>query len=109
VKSWVVLVLAITAASPVATQPRDGWIRARTRHFDIVSNATEREVRSLASNLEQFVVVVSRILGTTAAPGVPVTVMAFRDDRSFRPFKPLYDGKPTNISGRPAVRTIDLA
>ena len=98
-KSWVVLVLAMTAASPVATQPRDGWIRARTRHFDIVSNATEREVRSLASNLEQFVVVVSRILGTTAAPGVPVTVMAFRDDRSFRPFKPLYDGKPTNISG----------
>jgi tetratricopeptide (TPR) repeat protein len=82
-----------------AAQSVDRWVSARTEHFTIVSHADERSVRRLAANLEQFVTVASRLLGADAVPGTPVTVLAFRDDKAFRPFKPLYNGKPSNISG----------
>ncbi len=93
------LLIAVAALLPAAGQAPDAWINARTSHFDIVSNGREREVRDLASNLEQFVAVVSRLLTTEEAPGVPVTVLAFRDERSFRPYRPLYRGQPVNVSG----------
>jgi tetratricopeptide (TPR) repeat protein len=93
------LVAALGVASPAATQSTDRWIAVRTRHFNIVSNANERDVRRAASGLEQFVAEVSGLLGARIAAGPPVTVTAFRDDRSFRPFKPLYNGQPSSISG----------
>jgi tetratricopeptide (TPR) repeat protein len=82
-----------------AAQGVDRWITGRTGHFIVISNADDRSVERLAVNLERFVAVTSRLLGADAAPAAPATVIAFRDERSFRPFKPLYQGKPSSLSG----------
>ncbi len=91
--------LVIPPALPAAFQSGDGWVNARTANFNIVSNANEREIRRTAVKLEEFVDVVSRLFNARSTAYGPVTVVAFRDDRSFRPYKPLYNGKPANISG----------
>src|SRR5207249_671209 len=51
-------------------------------------------------NLEQFREAVSRLLprAKTSSP-VPAIVFVFSDDASYRPFKPLYNGKPANVAG----------
>jgi tetratricopeptide (TPR) repeat protein len=85
------------AAPPVSA--RENWINLRTKHFNIVSNADERETRELALKLEQFRFVFSKIYNTQGTSSVPVTVIVFKSDSSFKPFKPLYDGKPANIAG----------
>lgn len=92
-------VFAAAAVAALAAQSGDVWVNARTTHFNIVSNASERDIHRTAVKLEEFVDVVSQLFGARSSAQEPVTVVAFRDDRSFRPFKPLYNGKPGNLSG----------
>lgn len=94
----VALQIALQPFSPAA-QGVDRWVTGRTSHFIVISNADDGSVERLAVNLERFVAVTSRLLGADAAPAAPATVVAFRDERAFRPFKPLYQGKPGSLSG----------
>jgi tetratricopeptide (TPR) repeat protein len=85
------------AASPVSA--KENWLNLRTKNFNFVSNAEEKETRELALKLEQFRFIFSKIYNTQGASTVPVTVIVFKSDSSFKPFKPLYGGKPANIAG----------
>lgn len=89
--------LALAAASPVAA--KDKWINVRTKRFNIVSNADSDEARKLALKLEQFRTVFSKLFKVQEMSPVPITVLAFKSDGAFTPFKPLYNGKPANVSG----------
>ena len=85
--------LALTA------QAKDRWICAQTEHFEVLSNASEREARLLVARLEQF-----RETFLSIVPGKPfreprTTVVIFRSDHDFRPYKPLYNGKPKELAG----------
>ena len=91
-----------TAIMSVASTPavaKDKWINLRTKNFNIVSNADEGPTRQLASNLEQFRYVFSQLFNIKGIAPVPVTVIVFKSDGAFKPFKPLYNGKPSNIAG----------
>jgi tetratricopeptide (TPR) repeat protein len=89
--------LALVAASPVAA--KDKWINVRTKRFNIVSNADSDDARNLALKLEQFRTVFSKLFKVEEMSPVPITVLAFKSDGSFIPFKPLYNGKPANVGG----------
>ena len=93
----VVALVATATASPV--RAKDNWINLTTRDFNIVSNAGEGETRRLAVKLEQFHAIFSKLFNTNVTTQAPVTVMVFKSDDSFKPFKPLYKGKPSNIAG----------
>ena len=93
--------LACIAVLLVATnaQAKDKWINLTTKNFNIVSNAGEGETRRLALRLEQFHFVFSKLFNLPMERAVPVTVMVFKHDDSFKPYKPLYNGKPANLAG----------
>jgi tetratricopeptide (TPR) repeat protein len=78
---------------------KDKWINLRTKNFNIVSDADEGATRQLASNLEQFRYVFSQLFNINGVEPVPVTVIVFKNDGGFKPFKPLYKGKPANVAG----------
>jgi tetratricopeptide (TPR) repeat protein len=75
---------------------KENWTRVRSRNFLIVGNAGERELREVATRLEQFRLTLARlfIVNNFASP-VPTTVIVFKNDTSYEPFKPLYQGRPT--------------
>src|SRR6185503_12819141 len=94
----VALLLGTAAPSAVADSR---WVRARTDHFDLLTNTTATEARQAAAALEQFRRVLERLL-PPARPGLagaPVVVLAFRDDATFDPFVPLHDGEPRAADG----------
>ena len=78
----------------------DKWISIRSKNFLLVGNASESAIRRVGRNLEEF-----RAGFATLFPAIgkqeppPITVVVFKDDASFRPFKPLYQGKPANVAG----------
>jgi len=74
------------------------WFGARTAHFEVYSCATTQQVTKLLERLEQFRGVYSMLAGAQAVASPPIVVMAFPDHKSFKPFLPLYDGKPANMS-----------
>lgn len=88
------VVLSVTPA-----QAKDKWINLTTKNFNIISNADEGQTRKLALKLEQFHYVFSKLFNLPPVRPIPTTVMVFKSDASFKPYKPLYNGKPTNASG----------
>jgi tetratricopeptide (TPR) repeat protein len=96
-----VLVLACLAVvlSAAPAQAKDKWINLTTKNFNIISNADEGETRKVALKLEQFHFVFSKLFNLPAVRPIPTTVMVFKSDGSFKPYKPLYNGKPSNVAG----------
>jgi tetratricopeptide (TPR) repeat protein len=57
-------------------------------------------MRQVAVWLELFHDAFARLLSKPVVNfSVPTTVVVFRDDASFRPFKPLYQGRPADVAG----------
>jgi tetratricopeptide (TPR) repeat protein len=79
---------------------KDTWISVRSKNFSLVGNASEKEIRQVATRLEQFRDVFSRLFpGMRFTSPVPTTVIVFKSDISYRPFKPVADGKIVEAAG----------
>ena len=81
------LLFAVAQHTPVAA--KDTWVSVRTKNFLMLGNASEKEIRRVALKLEQF-----REAFTIIFPNVrfntpvPTTVVVFKSDSSYAPFKP---------------------
>lgn len=81
-------------------QARDTWRSVRTNNLFVIGNADPENLRQVALWLEFFHRAFARLTSRRALDGsVPTTVIVFRDEVSFLPFKPLYQGRPANVSG----------
>jgi Flp pilus assembly protein TadD len=74
------------------------WFEARTAYFHIYSCGSTQEVARVAARLEQFREAYSLLAGAQAVASPPIVVMAFPDLASMRPFLPLYQDKPANLT-----------
>ncbi len=83
-----------------ASTGKETWLSVRSKHFLLVGNASETDIRKVGVRLEQFRDVFSRIFTRSKAnSAIPITVIVFKNDGAFRPYKPLYQGKPATVSG----------
>jgi len=97
IKCLITLLLAAVCAFP---QSRDNWRSVRTNHLFVIGNAEAEKLRQVAVWLEFFHRAFGRVVSRNVIDSaVPTTVIVFRDDASFRPFKPLYQGRPANLAG----------
>src|SRR6188474_3334268 len=78
----------------------DEWTKVQSKNFLLVGNANENQIREVAENLELFRTAYSRFFTLQErAASVGTIVVVFKTDDSFRPYKPLYQGRPANIAG----------
>jgi FimV-like protein len=83
-----------------APQTRDSWRSVRTNNMFVIGNADPEKLRQVAAWLEFFHRSFARLISRNVIDSsVPTTVIVFRDEASFRPFKPIYQGRPANVSG----------
>jgi len=98
-KFFITLVLVALCTLPsrviqATPQSRDNWRSVRTNHLFVIGNAEAENLRQVAVWLEFFHRAFGRIVSRNVIDSsVPTTVIGFRDDASFRPFKPLYQGR----------------
>ncbi len=97
------LLFLLCVPPPQATRAQvPGWIKINSRNFLLVGNADERDMRLVATRLEQFREVFKRLLSAAEShfnSNVPTVVLVFRDDAAYRPFEPLYQGQPNMVAG----------
>ncbi len=93
-----ILTFLILGVFPLTGTAKERWIRLDSPNFETVSNASEKKSRTLIRELEQFRHIFSELFHLTN-DRVPVTVFIFRNDKSFTPFKPVYEGKPASVVG----------
>ena len=95
----VAVIALFVLALPVSA--KDTWLSVRSKNFLLVGNASEKEIRQVGTRLEQFRYVFMQLFPkANLNTPVPTTVIVFKSDSSYRPFKPLYQGKTNdNIAG----------
>ena len=83
-----------------AAQARDTWRSVRTNNMFVIGNADPEKLRQVAAWLEFFHRSFAHLISRNVIDSsVPTTVIVFRDEASFRPFKPIYQGRAANVSG----------
>jgi tetratricopeptide (TPR) repeat protein len=85
-----VLIVGLLALAPLSpATAKDNWTSVRSKNFHLVGNASEKEIRRIAVQLEQFRDVMTRVLAKVkTASSIPITVVVFKSDESFKPFRP---------------------
>ena len=79
--------LSIAFGAAPAVNAKDNWIAVRTTNFNLVGNASEKDMRLVATRLEQFRDVFTRLLPTAKySSPVPTTVLVFKSMSSYKPF-----------------------
>lgn len=82
-----VALLLFVLIAPLTVEAKDNWLRVQTKNFTLVGNASEKDMRQVATKLEQFRDVFTRLF--TAAKftsPVPTTVLVFKSKSSYKPF-----------------------
>lgn len=75
----------------------DKWISIRSRNFLLVGNAGESDMRRVGRALEEFRGALAMMFPKMEqASSVQSTVLVFKNDESFKPYKPVQDGKLVN-------------
>lgn len=94
------LLVLLTLPTTIAAQSRDNWRSVRTNNLFVIGNAEPEKLRQVAVWLEFFHSAFGRLVSRNMLDAsVPTTVVVFRDDASFTPFKPIYQGRPANVAG----------
>lgn len=83
-----IFVLAVIAVPQLYAG--DAWIKVCSANFQLAGDASEKDIRKIAAKLEQFRAVFGELFPQmNVASSTPTTVIVFKDDRSFTPYKPL--------------------
>jgi len=97
---FLALLVSLLALPVQAAPARDNWMSVRSKNFQLIGNASEKEIRQVATRLEQFRFVFSGLFPQAKFnSSVPTTVVVFKNDSSYKPYKPLYNGKPASVAG----------
>lgn len=100
-KTPIALVLiAVFTFSTINAQTRETWHSVRTNHLLVIGDADAEGLRRVAVWLEFFHAAFARVISRNVIDSsIPTTVIVFSDDASFTAFKPIYQGRPRNVSG----------
>ena len=89
------LAASILAIHPVSAGAE--WLTLRTAHHHVAGNVSARDLKDIALRIEQFREVEALNKGTVGDGSV--VVLAFPDERSYRPFMPVANGRPVPVGG----------
>jgi tetratricopeptide (TPR) repeat protein len=101
-RSFLFALCLLAALAPTARAAGDPeWVRVATTNFVVYSDAGEKRARATAERLEGFRALLASLFpqAVAASHTGQVPVVAFRSDGDFKPYKPLYNGKPANVAG----------
>src|SRR6266576_841885 len=69
-------------------QAKDTWTSVRSQNFQLIGNASEKDIRLVANRLEQLRTVFALLFPALKLNSpVPTTVIVFKSDSSYKPFK----------------------
>jgi tetratricopeptide (TPR) repeat protein len=90
----VLLFCFVLSASAIGSSP-DRWVEVRSHHFVVISNSNEKNAKQVALQFERMRAVFHKLLPAAADDtGVPITVLALKDKKSFQTLEPAaYLGK----------------
>jgi tetratricopeptide (TPR) repeat protein len=96
---WLSL-LASVWVSPAVAAESPVWIEIHSTHFTVITDAGEKKGREVALRFEQMRAVFgSLLMKDRLNDSLPLTILAFKNDRTYYQSAPLRQGQPINVPG----------
>jgi hypothetical protein len=98
----VALAIGLCLASPAARAASDTpiWLEIHSSHFTVITDAPEKKGREVALRFEQMRSVFANLLSKDRLnQSVPLTILAFKDDKTYYRLAPLRQGQPIEVPG----------
>src|SRR5438874_3491504 len=84
----IVFCFFLVLSPPGRVHAKENWVSVRSKNFFLLGNASEKDIRQVGTRLEQFREVFSQLFPrANVNSAVPTTVIVFKSDSSYRPFK----------------------
>jgi tetratricopeptide (TPR) repeat protein len=80
------------------------WIEVRTENFRFFSNAGKSSTKRVAVDLEELREVFAQLTDYELQSPIPTLIYIFKSEKSFKPYKILYQGNPASVAGYFAAR-----
>src|ERR1700757_5291185 len=94
------LALVFCARSRAGNTPPSPWLEIRSAHFIVVTDAGEKKGREVALRFEQMRSVFGILLGKEKLnQSVPLTILAFKSDKTYYQLAPLRQRPPIDAPG----------
>ncbi len=95
----IALTLACGSGAFAATEPSP-WLELHSTHFTVITDAGEKKGREVALRFEQMRAVFGNLLGKERLnQPVPLTIFAFKSDKTYYQLAPLRNGEPIDVPG----------
>src|ERR1700719_1356253 len=92
--------LASAFCFPAAAADSNPWLEIHSTHFTVVTDAGEKKGREIALRFEQMRGVFATLLGREHLnQSIPLTILAFNNDKSYYQAAPLRQGQPISVPG----------
>src|SRR4029077_8870301 len=92
--------LCMCLTSPTAQAAEPPWLEIHSAHFTVITDAGDRKGREVALRFEQMRAVFATLLGKDRLNlPVPLTILAFKNDKSYYQLAPLRNGQPIDTPG----------
>lgn len=83
-------VLLIVCLLQTTVFAKDEWVKIESKNFQLYGNASEKEIRGVATKLEQFREAFRQIFPRVKYnSAIPTNVVVFKSEKSFRDYKPV--------------------
>src|SRR5580700_6523104 len=92
------LTVVVCLCAPAAE--KSPWLEIHSTHFTVITDAGEKKGREVALRFEQMRAVFALLLSKEKLyQPLPVTILAFKNDKPYYQLAPLKNGQPTDVSG----------
>ena len=76
---------------------KDEWFEVQSKNFYLIGNASDKDIRRVATKLEQFREVFVKLFPKmNFSSPVPTTVIVFKSGKAYKPYKPVNAAGETN-------------
>jgi hypothetical protein len=94
------VLLLFLCAIPARPADQPGWIELHSAHFTVITDAGDKKGREIALRFEQMRAVFATLLAKERLnQPVPLTIFAFKNDKSYYQVAPLRGGQPIDVPG----------
>lgn len=94
------MLLGVLLSTSAPAAERTPWLEIHSAHFTVITDAGEKKGREVALRFEQMRAVFATLLTKEHLnQPVPLTILAFKNDKSYYQLAPLRQGQPLDVPG----------
>jgi len=95
-----VSLVALLFCVPFSSAAEPPWLEIHSTHFTVITDAGEKKGREVALRFEQMRAVFATLLSKDRLnESRPLTILAFKNDKSYYQLAPLHQGQPIDAPG----------